>query len=592
MSNSKSLNPLLFGASIGMSWIWGLGLFFSVQFAFQFGLRGLLSFAISNAIGLFLFGYGVARISKNEKSLEEFFFKWSKPYKNVIYFYQLLAVVLTFFAIARYFLLPVIPVESLFIFPLAVILLVIIAVFLGENFSIKHIKKSHFVMLIIAFICMFTIVLEMPIEITDRVTFLAGNEVASGMYWGYLLPMFSGFLVGPWLDIQQWQKAIQLQKENTSITKSYAIGACLFFLIIIFHGILSIIVSQNPQGLSLVSVGIDGNYYAHAIITYFFKKDSVLIIAYSVFIVLCILSTLDSSYVALKWYLKKTIGESKVELLSFIPKEFAVSPFVHLFSASISALVGVYFEFELIYFILFYCSFFVVYSIQAIARAYKYTTKIPDVRLFLIALCSLAIVAFGCFLKMPLLLSVGSVVAILPAIYVGKEFISLKKTELLEVKGAKEMNLVRIYGDNAGSDRLTSESIEGEWYVHSFTPVYYNSNSADNVYSEMYPVWVGKARELFFNHYLPDFNLKKADYYILTKKFEHNYVNEIKGFEQIQVKIRVKSYTREVAILEHKIMANAIVCGTGQQTLLFVSSKDYSPINVPEEIVNGMLEFL
>ena len=49
-------NTLLWGNTVTLSWMWGLGLFFSVQFTTQFGLAGLLSFAIPNCLGLIGFG--------------------------------------------------------------------------------------------------------------------------------------------------------------------------------------------------------------------------------------------------------------------------------------------------------------------------------------------------------------------------------------------------------------------------------------------------------------------------------------------------------------------------------------------------------
>ena len=42
---------------MALSWMWGLGLFFSVQMTFMFGLQGLLMFAVPNAMGLILFGF-------------------------------------------------------------------------------------------------------------------------------------------------------------------------------------------------------------------------------------------------------------------------------------------------------------------------------------------------------------------------------------------------------------------------------------------------------------------------------------------------------------------------------------------------------
>ena len=50
------LQTLLWGNTVALSWMWGLGLFFSVQFTTQFGLFGLLTFAIPNFIGLMAFG--------------------------------------------------------------------------------------------------------------------------------------------------------------------------------------------------------------------------------------------------------------------------------------------------------------------------------------------------------------------------------------------------------------------------------------------------------------------------------------------------------------------------------------------------------
>ena len=52
---------LLWGNSVALSWMWGLGLFFSVQFSLQYGLFGLLTFAIPNALGLVFFG-GVTQL--------------------------------------------------------------------------------------------------------------------------------------------------------------------------------------------------------------------------------------------------------------------------------------------------------------------------------------------------------------------------------------------------------------------------------------------------------------------------------------------------------------------------------------------------
>ena len=59
-------NTLLWGNTVTLSWMWGLGLFFSVQFTTQFGLIGLLSFAIPNCLGLVGFGLVTHHLARRQ----------------------------------------------------------------------------------------------------------------------------------------------------------------------------------------------------------------------------------------------------------------------------------------------------------------------------------------------------------------------------------------------------------------------------------------------------------------------------------------------------------------------------------------------
>jgi acyl-CoA thioesterase FadM len=71
-------------------------------------------------------------------------------------------------------------------------------------------------------------------------------------------------------------------------------------------------------------------------------------------------------------------------------------------------------------------------------------------------------------------------------------------------------------------------------------------------------MWVGKTRELFFNNVMPKFNLKNTPFYILTRSFEHKFVRETKEFETVSVKIRVASYNRKFATLEHDVSGSGV----------------------------------
>jgi acyl-CoA thioesterase FadM len=109
----------------------------------------------------------------------------------------------------------------------------------------------------------------------------------------------------------------------------------------------------------------------------------------------------------------------------------------------------------------------------------------------------------------------------------------------------------------------------------------------------MYAFWVGKTRELFFNHVMPDFDLKTTDYYILTREFNHKFVREAREFETIKVKIRVSGTNRKFCNLEHKIYnGDNELLGKGSQALLFVSSEDYGLLDIPQETYTAFLPYL
>ena len=105
LMNFRWINALLWGNSVALAWMWGLGLFFSVQMTFMFGLQGLLLFAIPNALGLMLFGFLTQIVAKRhaggQESLALFFDKFAKPFRLIFYLYQVVALALTVFALTQ-----------------------------------------------------------------------------------------------------------------------------------------------------------------------------------------------------------------------------------------------------------------------------------------------------------------------------------------------------------------------------------------------------------------------------------------------------------------------------------------------------------
>ena len=143
--NFRWINALLWGNSVALAWMWGLGLFFSVQMTFMFGLRGLLWFAVPNALGLMLFGLLTQIVARRhaggQESLALFFDKFAKPFRLIFYLYQVLAVTLTVFGLTRYLFwrLELVsgPMTGLY---LCMVVFVVLAAgcFFGEEFGIRR----------------------------------------------------------------------------------------------------------------------------------------------------------------------------------------------------------------------------------------------------------------------------------------------------------------------------------------------------------------------------------------------------------------------------------------------------------------------
>jgi acyl-CoA thioesterase FadM len=600
----RSLGAVLWGISVALSWMWGLGLFFSVQFTTQFGLFGLLTFAIPNFLGLLVFGlvtHHLARRQSGSESLAQFFTAWSRPFRLVFFLYQLLAITLTIFAFIRYAWAPLGFHPELLFLPLTMLVILAAAILFGEEFDIKRIKFSHAALFLILLPAVVLLTVHAMKKGTGPMGFpkLPTND---WNYWGYAVPIIIGFLVGPWLDLQQWQRAIQMHRERVSIAAGYIIGSSLFLALILFHG-LTALWALNWGAGEFIREGITGHNYGQEILTRVFANASPwTFAAYAVFICVCVLTTLDSGYIALKWFLQSNASTSNHPIFSLVPPKLLTTPIPAYLLAGMVALVGVLLRFELEFFMIFYATFFVGYSILAIARCYIVSpaNAIPQVKMFCIGSIAVVIFSFGYFLRSPALQIVGS---LLPLAYVvwllvkpssSEEFVSdtreldatvpqaLSKPEESVVGAASPVTML-----DGGPPRAYDIGgyFEDKWFVHTLVATYADTNSVGNVYFGMYAMWVGKTRELFFNRVMPKFNLQNTPFYILTRSFEHKFIRETREFETVRVKIRVASYNRKFATLEHEIYDSlGQMLGKGQQSLLFVSSTDYKMLDIPPDV--------
>jgi len=609
-SFARLASTALWGNSVALSWVWGLGLFFSVQFTVDFGLKGLLTFLAFNCSGLFLFGFitnQIARRGKGSESLANFFSQWSRPFRLAFFLYQLLAITLTIFALIRYAWQPLGLQPGYLYLPLIVLVILATSILFGEEFNIRKIKYSHgalFLLLAASISIIFSYVGGTYFKGLHFPGRLATNDLN---YYGYIIPICIGFLLGPWLDLQQWQRAIEIRRENLSITAAYAVGAILFGAILLFHGILALWALSGGAG-HFTHYGFAGYAYSEGIITHLLASTAtqapLLFGAYLAFLSLCVLTTLDSGYIALRWFLKSNANRSSHPIFSLIPSWFLTSPILPFIFCGIIAIIAAALDLELEYFMVFYATFFVGYEALAIGHAFMNGPLhiIPQVKMFCIGSLAIVVFAGGYFLHQPVFQIIGS---LMPLGYVfwlmvkpmsGEDFTS-ESDELTEQPSIQETAPI-LPTTTALAGAPTSEALaysvgghfEGKWFVHTFIATYADTNSVGNVYFGMYAMWVGKTRELFFNQVMPKFNLKDTPYYILTRSFEHKFVRETREFEVVSVRIRVAGYNRKFVTLEHEIYDSAgHLLGKGKQGLLFVASTDYKMLDIPQDILTAFI---
>ncbi|MGC1479429.1 MAG: acyl-CoA thioesterase [Chthoniobacterales bacterium] len=597
---------ILWGNTVALSWMWGLGLFFSVQFTSQFGILGLLMFAIPNFLGLMAFGLVTQRIANRQpgsESLASFFTRWARPFRLVFFLYQILAITLTIFAFIHYVWQPLDLQPAVLFLPLTLLIVLAAAILFGEEFDIRRIKYSHGVLFAIAFVAILILIFGRD-DFANLTALIPSDLPADDLsFWGYVVPICVGFLVGPWLDLQQWQRAIQMHRERVSIAISYVIGSSQFFALLLFHGALTLW-ALDLGAARFIRTSATGHTYGQDLLMRVFYEASAqapwIFGAYCVFVSVCVLTTLDSGYIALRWFLQSNVKASNHPIFSLIPTKLITSPIPALLVCGIIGLASAVLGLELEYFMIFYGTFFVGYATLGIVRCFLNSpaNAIPQIKMFSIGSLAVVIFAFGYFLRNPLFQMIGS---LLPLAYIlwlllkpgsSEEFVADEE----DVAGPAERAIAPIATSPASPVPAGSAAVqptnydlgghfEDKWFVHRFIATYADTNSVGNVYFGMYAMWVGKTRELFFNKVMPKFNLENTPFYILTRSFEHKFMRETKEFETVSVRIRIGSFNRKFVTLEHEIHdSQDNLLGRGKQSLLFVTSDDYKMIDIPHEV--------
>ncbi len=576
---------LLWAPTIGLSWLWGLGFFYSIHVTLTYGWLGFLGFAIANVGGLWLFGYILGR---TKRSPDQIIKDIEGRYAGVFLLFQMAALVVTIFGFVAYLWRPIVGEGS----PVGVAMLLLFACAIGHALSLQQIKILHIFYTVVGVAA--GIVLLIGLREVSTYPGVPLQKFDSRFY-GLVMPTVIGFLLGPWLDIQHWQRAVTIKREGGNVGLAYGVGALLFFGFLFLNALTASAV--GPIGSILSIDGLPSAQGAVSAATVLAAENGrpYLAVAFVIWTVIALASTVDSFYCATAWFLKGKHLRSNSPLLALIPDAVASSPLWLLIGAVWVAFTAVPANFSLMYFMMPFATLFVSASANLVCEALGAQPKFDPVLSFMIGCGSALIFVIGYIQPVPGFLVISPFIGLIGALPVIIELIGPRSkaipVEIID-QPIRMMSPSPLAVVSGGEEMTPSHGFDGEWFVMQLVPTYDDTNSVGNVYFANYVRWVGKARELFFNVCMPDFDLATTRFYILTRSFTHDYRRESKEFEQITVRIKIARHNRKFVTLQHEIHSAAQgLLGHGEQSLMFVDRENYNPLDIPGEVIKGFLAY-
>ncbi len=578
---------LAWSPTIALSWLWGLGFFYTMHVTYLYGWPGFLAFAVPNAIGLALFGCALEWFGPKPASaegLQDRFDRVAARYGGVLVTYQVVAVGITLFAFAAEYLRPLVGGLAL---PVA-LLLAVVASAVGHIVRVQDFRAVHAAMLALGLALAGAALALLPATGPAR----AAGPLDARLY-GLMLPALVGFLLGPWLDLQQWHRALRMRRDGVSVARAYAAGGALFFALIALNATFA---AALPAGAA-PERAFDGVAEASSALARTLaaagRAGHPAAWLFGAWAAIAVASTVDSAYAATRWFLDATIRRSKSPVLALVPAALVQSPLWML--AAALALSGTAYATgaPLLALIAPFGSFFVGYAVCLLLQVTGRARPHDAMLCFLLGIAATACFAIGDYAGLAPLTTLAPLLPLLAA------------APLLASPAASDATPVAQTIDEAPRARPAASPeparaggpsmgwFDGPWFQYDVIPTYDDTNSVGNIYFANYVRWVGKTRELFFARCVPNFDLKTTSFFILTAEFAHKFLRETREFEAILVRIRVGKNNRKFVTLEHEIRGkDGLLLGRGSQLLMFIDSSSHQMIDVPTEMLRGFLPYL
>lgn len=579
---SQFIRSAAWAPTIALSWFWGLGFFYAIHVTLTYGWLGFLAFALPNATGLGLFGWVLGAPRRN---LDAIVAAVQGPYALLFMGAQFFAVAITIFGFAAYAWIPLFGHEA----AVGVVALVLVACSIGHAVPLRGIRVIHGGALVVGLAAGAVLLGVLPGHGSGwEVPLQAFDE----RFYGLVIPSLVGFLLGPWMDIQQWQRAVEIRRSGGSVRAAYVTGALLFLGLLTINALLA-----ARAGLGTPIISADGLSGAYAAVAQAIGRDPAAgaVAAFVIWTAIAAATTIDSFYTATRWLGTSITTRSNSPLLAFVPAGLVASPVWILGAALATAAAAIWANLSLLYLMMPFATLLVGAAACLVCETLGATRRYDSVLASMIGATACLIFATGYLAPSWALLAIAPLIGLIGALPMISEILGWRAAppvaELIPAaERAPRAVPVPVAVDQ--TDAVASHGFDGHWFVLRLIPTYDDTNSVGNVYFANYVRWVGKARELFFNICMPNFDLKSTDFYILTKSFHHDFRREAMEFEPVTVRISIASHNRKFVTLAHEIHSEVNgLLGRGEQSLMFVDTVHYRPLDIPRTIIEGFLPY-
>lgn len=236
-------NPILWGAYLGCSWTWCIGMFFPVLLLRDFGWAGFLTFAIPNVLGAAAMGW----VLKSRESSTSFVDR----HPNAVWWFSAITIGFHIFWIlwAISILKSALPMPDEYLFGAGAIA---VAFIFTSGRVIRSGKAPQLAMVLWIISAAVLVTLLIKPEAQPALDELIGSPNAiTGIEWFIPVSIF-GFLLCPYLDIT-FHHARQNLPTKTAGRLGFTVGFCVFFA-------LMIVLTTQYAGLIAGAMRGDGSF--------------------------------------------------------------------------------------------------------------------------------------------------------------------------------------------------------------------------------------------------------------------------------------------------------------------------------------------